>query len=446
PDGKTAVAAGHTGSTWDGAASAYVFDMDKRATKGRLTGFPDTIREIAYSRDGRFVAIGYGNEKGTVKIYNASTFALVKTLTDFKGLVSSLSFDNAGRLAVAAFGGTAGVYAADTFELAGTAKLQGKQPTSIALSADGSRLAVAYADRRSVDVFTGAALKPAASPSLDGLDIGQPTTVAWVDRAGGGQDLVAAGTLAKAAAQYVVRRWPEGGKPRDVVAAGDSVMHLIPGGDGSVLFASADPSWGRVGAGGDLALSVGRVTADFRDAHDGRLAVSPNGLTVVFRPTRNSGSFQRFNVVERALQSLENLADPTEPGPSRADQRINPESDAKTLGLTDWRNNREPKLKKRTLTLDIGEMARSVAALPGGQRFALGSDAQLRLYDAGGTLLRQVQLPGTAWALAAPSAGPFVIAALGDGSIRWYNTGSERELLEEVLAVFPHRDGKRWAA
>ena len=46
------------------------------------------------------------------------------------------------------------------------------------------------------------------------------------------------------------------------------------------------------------------------------------------------------------------------------------------------------------------------------------------------------------WAVNISGDGQKAIAALGDGTIRWYNL-STGELL---LTFFPHTDGKRWVA
>lgn len=447
PDGRTVLAGGNTGSTWDGSVSLYLFDLDKKTIRARLPKQPDVINDVAYSPDGRFVAIAYGGQTG-IKVWDAGDFRLIAEDTSYKGLVSSLSFDDQGRLAAVAFDGTLHLYAAQTFAPAGTAKLSGKQPTSVAFTRDGSRLAVGYADKRTVDVLSGKDLKPAGASNGDGIDKGAAGTVAWTAGTGGAPDLLAAGTLTRGPAQFLVRR-SSGRDHRDQILAADSINHIVPLSDGGYLFASAEPSWGRVDAQGTVRFAKGRVTADFREAHGGRFGVSPNGLTVAFRPDRSGGPLQRFNLIERTLATLggseDRAGDRAEDAASRADFSADPEADAKALQLTNWRNQPTPQLKKQRLELEVGEVARSVAALPDRKRFVLGGEFTLRLYDTEGRKLRQVELPGAAWTVVAPKNAPFVVAALGDGSIRWYNVGPARPPLEEVLAFFPHRDGRRWA-
>ena len=48
--------------------------------------------------------------------------------------------------------------------------------------------------------------------------------------------------------------------------------------------------------------------------------------------------------------------------------------------------------------------------------------------------------PGVAWAVNLTGDGRLAVAAFGDGTIRWYRADNGQEL----LAFFPHADGKRW--
>jgi hypothetical protein len=51
-------------------------------------------------------------------------------------------------------------------------------------------------------------------------------------------------------------------------------------------------------------------------------------------------------------------------------------------------------------------------------------------------------MPSVAWDVNLSRDGRYAVAALGDGTIRWYATGDGRE----VLALFVHPDGRRWVA
>src|SRR5262245_15690005 len=59
--------------------------------------------------------------------------------------------------------------------------------------------------------------------------------------------------------------------------------------------------------------------------------------------------------------------------------------------------------------------------------FVLGTDWWLRSFDAEGRQRWRQPVPAVAWAVNQSEDGRFVVAALGDGTIRWYDAGSGRE-------------------
>jgi hypothetical protein len=110
--------------------------------------------------------------------------------------------------------------------------------------------------------------------------------------------------------------------------------------------------------------------------------------------------------------------------------------------VSDWRDGTAPKLNGQPLALGRGEVARSLAVMPG--RVLLGTDTHLRLFDRERRELAAVPTTGAVWALApAPEAGA-VVAALGDGTLRWFSLGGPAPLSERG-ALFVHADGARWA-
>src|SRR5262249_57972541 len=70
------------------------------------------------------------------------------------------------------------------------------------------------------------------------------------------------------------------------------------------------------------------------------------------------------------------------------------------------------------------------------------SDWNLRHFDATGALIRAIGGTTTVWAVNLAADDRLVIAALYDGTIRWYRS----EDGAEVLAFYPHSDRKRWVA
>ena len=57
PKTSTAVVGGWTGYDWDGSMSIYVVDLNTGKFRGRIQGFEERIASLAYSRDGKKLAV-----------------------------------------------------------------------------------------------------------------------------------------------------------------------------------------------------------------------------------------------------------------------------------------------------------------------------------------------------------------------------------------------------
>jgi hypothetical protein len=79
---------------------------------------------------------------------------------------------------------------------------------------------------------------------------------------------------------------------------------------------------------------------------------------------------------------------------------------------------------------------------PDGNRFVLGTQWNLRALGANGQSLWQVSAPSTAWGVNITGDGRLVVAAYGDGTIRWHRMDDGREL----LALFVLKDRQNWVA
>ena len=100
----------------------------------------------------------------------------------------------------------------------------------------------------------------------------------------------------------------------------------------------------------------------------------------------------------------------------------------------------EPTLNGERLELDQYETSRSLAISPDGASVLLGTEWSLRLYDRNGEMQWQMPVPEVAWSVNIPQKGNVAVAAIGDGTIRWYRLKDGQEL----LVLFPHPDGQRW--
>ena len=67
----------------------------------------------------------------------------------------------------------------------------------------------------------------------------------------------------------------------------------------------------------------------------------------------------------------------------------------------------------------------------------------MRLFNSQGQAnLVAADAPDTVWGVNASADGKLVVAAYGDGTIRWHRVSDG----EELLTLFMHPDGQRWIA
>jgi len=173
-------------------------------------------------------------------------------------------------------------------------------------------------------------------------------------------------------------------------------------------------------------------TADLGAKVGGAFTASGDGRSVRFGLEDGEAQPVRFDLDRRQVTAE-----------SPADAALTPaRTEAKGLTLEGWKDTTEPRLNGEPLPLAQYEIARSLAIAPGGERFLLGADWSLRLFDRKGTLLWQQAVPDIAWGVNLPAGGRLAIAAYGEGTVRWHRL----EDGEELLALFVRRDGRRWVA
>jgi peptidoglycan hydrolase-like protein with peptidoglycan-binding domain len=114
----------------------------------------------------------------------------------------------------------------------------------------------------------------------------------------------------------------------------------------------------------------------------------------------------------------------------------------RTEGLTikEWEDNYKPTLDGTPLVLEPYEFSRVLAIAPDRQRFLLGTQWYLRLFDRRGKQVWELPTPSPTWAVNISGDGRLAVAAFSDGTLRWYRLHDGAEL----LALFLHTDGTRW--
>ncbi len=231
----------------------------------------------------------------------------------------------------------------------------------------------------------------------------------------------------------LARRWDNAGSGDfvDIAGAVDRVAQFVPLSGQRLLFAD-EQGFGLIDGDGKVSRLQELAGIDTRDA-TGTLRISADARTVQVADYRSNHVF-RFDLASRTVAF--------DPNPSAALREATTESN--DLKLTDWRNNKSPKLNGAEIVLKRDERSRCIALVPGTDWFVLGASWSLRLFDSQGKAIwpRPRQVPGAVWGVNVSADGKLIVATYGDGTIRWHRVSDG----EELLALFMYPDGRGWVA
>jgi len=427
PDGNTvAVAvAGWTGYEWDSKHSIYLFQRQSGQLIQRLQGLPNVIHHLSFSKEGRYLAASLGVKNG-IRVFNTHTGALVFKDSDYGGDSYSVDFAADGKLLSSSYDGYLRLYSADFKLLAKQTAIGGQQPHFARFSPDGQRIAVGFDDSTQVNILSGTDLKHLYSADTTAVNNGGLSSVAWSHD---GNTLYAAGRFWRNG-KVPIAAWSKQGRGalRWLPAASNIVMDLLPLKQGDLLYATADPAWGRVSANAQPRFQQAGQVADFRHIYEGQFGLSAQGKQLQFGYQVRGKQPAQFDMNSRQLS--------LNPSVSAALKA----PDTQSLAIKGWEDTTSPTLNGKALALSQYEMSRSLAISPDQQQFLLGTSWNLRLFDKNGTQRWQQAVPDVVWGVNIAANGKVAVAAFGDGTIRWYRLRDGVEL----LAFYPHPDKKRW--
>ena len=429
PDGKTIAAGGWTGWEWDEQGAVYLFDTDSGELTRRIGGFADVIGALAYSKDGRHLAVGL-HADGGLHVLRTGDYAPVARDAEYRDKILGADFRADGVLAVASLDGQLRLYD-PAFKLLGRKRTApGAKPLTVRFSPDGRQLAVSFHDVSALAVVRAADLALAFSPDTKQLaGHTRLTDVAW---SAAGDALYGCGDYA-GPGESPILRWRGGGRGamESLPAARSRIADLqtMPG--GGIAFAAEDPAIGVLDGADRRVFFRGPELADFR-AGDAALKVSRNGARVQFGLGPVGALPVRFSLFARELLR----------GPASGTELAGALTLAPEFALAGWQDSASPSLNGVRLALDDYELARTFAISPDRATLVLGTEWALRAYDRDARLRWKAAVPGVVRSIAVAASGDTAVAALADGTIRWYRM----EDGVEFLALFPHATGDEWIA
>ena len=430
PDGRTLAVAGWTGWQWDNKGAIYLIDVESGAITGRITGFDEVVGPLAYSPDGKYLALGLLGRQG-LHVLQTGDYSEIAWDIDYQDKTIGLLYTPQGGIITTSLDGYVRLYDKD-FRLIGRvqAGLAGARPYGARLSPDGTRIAIGFHDVAAISVLSAQDLSPLYSVRVEGLEHqGNLTTVAW---SADGQALYAGGD-GGAGPSPIYRIGDQGRGRVERIAAAEarvSQIGVLPNGD--VVYVAEDPAIAVLDPhSGRRRAYVGPEIADFRDGQR-HFRVAHDGAVVQFGYGRDTGRLGRYSLFDRELRSE-----------TRDDVALSPPLlKTQDVVVTYGEDGEHPSINDTVLQLDDYERLRSHAIAPDHRHVLLGTEWALRLYDRSGIERWHVKLPATAWAVNVSGDGRCALAALSDGTVRWYRMSDGGE----VLSLFVHRNETDWIA
>ena len=187
PDGQEVALGGWT----DEQNSIYLFDRASGRLTRRISGLPNVINHLRYSRDGQQLAAAIWG-KGGIRLYRRSDGAEIGRDSDYGSDSYGLDFDAGGRLVSSCYDGYVRLYAPGLKLLRKVAPSGGQQPYSVRFSPDGQRLALGFHDSTVVQVLSGDDLRLLYAADTAQVNNGSLNSVAW---SADGQMLYAGGSI-----------------------------------------------------------------------------------------------------------------------------------------------------------------------------------------------------------------------------------------------------------
>lgn len=443
-----------------GSHALYVFDLNSGQMVRALADFAGPIKSMAASPDGRLLAIGMEGANGVV-VMRTSDWTQAKKFSA-PDSVYGLAFSQDGRLVMTTVDGLIRLYDARFAQIAEIRAREGAVPFGAAFRPSGDMVAVGYEGMSAIELRDGKtlALNRVLSPRTKSKDKPGLTRPAW---SRDGNAVYGAGAFVVDGNEFPIFRWELGATlgtpPKELMGAeiANTIMAVHALGADGILALSQKPSLVAFDSAGKGSVLVRGPSHDMRPAIGPEaaadLAAFRTGAagTIVEVPgsegpgrTDRSRTFQKsilFDVGKRNfVRRREELPAMSSPLPR----------DAKTDAQIDCANLRTI-LKHGSKRVDLGladcshlnahaflPNAASVAlTVRDGARFALrrtGLDGKDKFPPS--------PLPAEGFRVTVSDDGLLIIAALGDGTVRWFDAASGQEL----LALFVTEPDRRWIA
>jgi len=499
PDGKKLAAGGWTKAGYRGFAhfNIYIFDTNNGQITSYLAGIEDAILHLDFSPDGNYLAATIAGQEG-VRIWDLSNMVEVFRDDDYTANNYWLEFSPNGKyLVTTCYDGHIRLYGdrANPKLLHDYKIKDHNTPFSVRFSPDSQKLAVGFTKSPHVAVLPRDLSSNYLTTSYE-KGFGDLFATTW---SSDGQVLYGAGEYKKNG-KYSILKWNQQGKakPVDWQVAWNTIIAMQSLSDNKLLYASTAPSLGLLNQEGKPLFHFGQETAYLHKNFPDKLLVSPDGQVIQFEHDNlEQQTTFRFSIPEQylftpqldeeipintdmAVEELQRylidagfltgdvdntMSKETKAALAAFQKRMNlpvtSELDLDTvmalrakhqllfpilklddITLNFGRYTKNVKMNGKTLSLTSGDKALSYAFAPHDHSLILGTQFNLYRFDKNGNIIWKMNTSGFVWAVNVTSNGKILVAALSDGTIRWYNLVNGHQL----MGLYPHHDGLRWIA
>ena len=430
PDGRW-LAAGGWAAEFEKTGVNVLSLVDLRTGAIRTFGsFKNTIDEVSFSPNGRRIAVGLGHTG--LRVLDSVSGAEVLADRDYSDGIYGLAFAPDGSLVASSYDDLLRRYGPNLRQTTKHVAPTGKRPYSVAIEADGQRVAVGYDDLPHVTIFAASNLAPIGD--VNSRDLTREDDLAKVAWSSDDAILAAGGWRQDNSAgggHGFLRRYTRDGKRlgADISLSSKPVMAIQRCADG-FAFAAADPALGLVRPNGNATTLQGSRTADMRGKLGKAFTVSADAAVVRFGLGAGEDNPVTFDLLAASLgDSFAELADLMSPYISG-------------LSVSDWKDAESPKFRGRPIALQPHEESHSVAIRPDQVGFALATEWSLRTFDASGKQRWRQDVPSIAWGVNFSGDGEVLVVADDNGTIRWLRWSDGKEL----LAFFVDATTRKWVA